>query len=140
MSNDVLNKKVADSPAPTTYSPGSLIEFKVVSYKVQTVTGGFLVRVSLQPLDIVDWPEDEDTPDISQLPLNSYTFFFMDNRPSALSQFSLDMEKYMGIEHDESNTLRAILEEMRGAAVTFYISDGPNERGDYKMYMRQNND
>lgn len=140
MSNDVLNKKVADSPEPKQYAPGALIEFKVVSYKASTVTGGFLVRVSLQPIDILDWPEDEETPDVSQLPLTSKTYFFMDNRPSALSEFSLEMEKFMGIEHDPSNALRDILEQMRGAAATFYVADGPNERGDYKFYARQNAD
>lgn len=140
MTTGILDIKVGDSPEPKTYAAGALVEFKVTSYKPQAVTGGRLVRVMLKPVDVIDWPEDYEAPDVSQLPLTSKTFFFMDNQPSALNEFSKDMETYVGIEHNDENTLRDILEELRGAAVTFFVADGPNERGDYKLYLRHNND
>lgn len=138
MSNDILNKKISDSPEPLTYATGAIVEFKMLSYRVNSVTGGFIANLRLQPNEIIDWPEtDGDEPDVSQLPLIQKSEFFMDNQPSALREFAETVKTYAGIEVDDG-TLGDLLNEMRGAAVTFFVSSGPNERGDYRLYWRHN--
>lgn len=136
--NDILDRKIADSPEPLTYAVGAVVEFKVLSYRLSTITGGALINLRLQPVEVKDWPDEE--PDVSQLPLMTKTVFLMDNQPSALREFANDMETYAGIDQDDVETTRDLLDTLRGAALTLYVSRGPNERGDYTTYYRHNSD
>lgn len=140
MSSDILNKKVGDSPEPRTYSAGAVVQFAVQNYNINTFDGGFIAEIRLRPDEVVSWPEDEDEPEVSELPITRHPFFFMDNQPSALREFAKSMEQYVGIPFDEDQSLGELLQELRGSAVTFFVKEGPDDRGNYKFYLRHNTD